>query len=326
MKTKNMGDLVVSEQGLGCMGMSFGYAPSNDAEATATIRRALHLGVTYFDTADMYGPHANEWLLGSALGADRDDVVVASKVGNEIVDGALTWRLNGRPDYIRASIDATLERLGTDHLDLYYLHRVDPEVEIEESFGALAELVAEGKVRALGLSEATESALRRAHTVFPVSAVQSEYSLLTRDVEGNGVLAATAELGAALVAYSPVGRGMLSGSWTPAERGGMDFRHIAPRFNDANLDHNLSLVKRVTEVADRIGATTSQVAIAWVLAQGEHVVALPGTKRVSYLESNVAASDVVFSSGVLAELSAAIDPDEVRGTRYPEREMAVVAV
>lgn len=324
MNKRTLGQVEVSEQGLGCMGMTFGYAPSGEDEAVATIRRAVEMGITYFDTADMYGPYTNETLLGKALGSDRDNVVVGSKVGNEVVDGQLTWQLNGRPEYIAASIDGTLQRLGTDHVDLYYLHRVDPQVPVEESVGAMAELVTAGKVRALGLSEVGADTLRRAHAVHPISAVQSEYSLVTRDVEELGVTQATQELGVGLVAYSPIGRGMLSGSWTVAERGERDFRHIAPRFNESNLQHNLSLVDRVTDIAGSMGVTTSQIAIAWVLAQGEHVVALPGTKRVRYLEENIAASEIELTPEQVASISSALDPAEVRGTRYPEREMPVV--
>lgn len=325
MKERQLGGLTVSEQGLGCMGMSFGYAPGEPDDAERTIRRALDLGVTYVDTADMYGPHTNEVLVGRAV-RGHEGVVIGSKVGNEIVDGQLTWKVNGRPEYIRASIDGSLARLGRERLDLYYLHRVDPAVPVEESIGVLSELVAEGKVGAIGISEAGADTIRRAHAVHPLAAVQSEYSLLTRDVETNGVLDVTRELGIGFVAYSPIGRGMLSGGWSLAERGAMDFRHIAPRFAEENLEHNLALVERVTAIAEQHGVSTSQVALAWVLSRGEHVVALPGTKRVPYLEANVAASDLVLPAATLEALGAAIGADEVRGTRYPEWDMPLLGV
>jgi aryl-alcohol dehydrogenase-like predicted oxidoreductase len=244
--------LDVPAQGLGCMGMTFGYGDADATEARATLDRALELGVTLLDTADMYGPYTNEELIGRAVAGRRDEVVLASKVGNEIgSDGQLTWRINGRPEYIRRSIEGTLRRLGTDHLDLYYLHRVDPDVPVEESFGALAELVQAGLVRHLGISEAGPATIRRAHAVHPLTAVQTEYSLFTRDVEVNGVLDTVRELGIGFVAYSPLGRGFLTGTIrdTSDIPEGIDFRRIAPRFKDENIRQNLSVVDRLSDLA-----------------------------------------------------------------------------
>lgn len=309
----------ISAQGLGCMGMSFGYGPVDEDEAFATLRRALDLGITYFDTADMYGPFTNEKLVGRAIGADRDSVVISSKLGAEITDGGqLTGQVNGRPEYLRKCIDGTLERLGTDHIDVYYLHRVDPEVPVEESVGALAELVDAGKVRGLGLSEASAESIRRAHAVHPLTAVQTEFSLFTRDVEANGVLAAVREAGIGFVAYSPLGRGMLSGRIT-SERDipEIDFRRIAPRFQGENLDRNLEVVRKIVQLAQEKGTTPAKLALAWVMAQGEDVIALPGTKRRVYLEENIAASEVRLTAEDLAALDAAAPAGVAVGERYP---------
>ncbi|MGA5797228.1 aldo/keto reductase [Streptomyces cellulosae] len=317
--------LDVPAQGLGCMGMTFGYGKADATEAVATIHRALELGVTLLDTADMYGPHTNEELIGRAVAGRRDDVVLASKVGNEIgPDGQLTWRVNGRPDYIRRSIEGTLRRLGTDHLDLYYLHRVDPDVPVEESFGALAELVEAGLVRHLGISEAGPATIRRAHAVHPLTAVQTEYSLFTRDVEVNGVLETVRELGIGFVAYSPLGRGFLTGTIrdTSDIPEGMDFRHIAPRFKDENIRRNLPVVDRLSDLAASAGTTVSRLALAWVLSRGEDVVAIPGTKRRAYLEENVAASEVRLSADVLAAIDSIAPYGITAGNRYPDGEMA----
>ncbi|MDO0937263.1 aldo/keto reductase [Streptomyces sp. DG2A-72] len=315
--------LTVSAQGLGCMGMTFAYGPVDDTESIRTVHRAIELGVTLFDTADMYGPYENERLLGRALKGRRDEVVVSSKVGNEIDDnGGFTGRVNGRPEYLRKSIDGTLDRLGVDHLDLYYLHRVDPDTPVEETTGALAELVAAGKVRHLGLSEASAETIRRAHAVHPVSAVQTEYSLFTRDVENDGVLKAVRELGIGFVAYSPLGRGFLSGRINSVDDlPEVDFRRIAPRFQGENFDRNLQVVRKVKELAAEKQITPSQLALAWVLAQGEDVVALPGTKRRTYLEENVAASAVALTARDLAALDAIAPHGITAGDRYPAEQM-----
>ncbi|MFC8147099.1 aldo/keto reductase [Streptomyces paradoxus] len=328
LKTRRLGTssaLDVSAQGLGCMGMTFGYGDADANEALATIDRALELGVTLLDTADMYGPHTNEELIGRAVAGRRDKVVIASKVGNEIGDdGQLTWRINGRPEYIRKSIEGTLRRLGTDHLDLYYLHRVDPDVPIEESFGALGELVEAGLVRHLGISEAAPGTIRRAHAVHPLTAVQTEYSLFTRDVEVNGVLDTVRELGIGFVAYSPLGRGFLTGTIrdTSDIPEGLDFRRIAPRFKDENIRQNLPVVDQLNDLAAAAGTTVSRLALAWVLSRGDDVVAIPGTKRRRYLEENVSASDVELSADVLAAIDTIAPYGVTAGNRYPDGEMA----
>jgi aryl-alcohol dehydrogenase-like predicted oxidoreductase len=327
MKQRTLGKpgLDVPAQGLGCMGMTFGYGDADATEAVATLHRALELGVTLLDTADMYGPHTNEELIGRAVAGRRDEVVLASKVGNEIgPDGQLTWRVNGRPDYIRRSIEGTLRRLGTDHLDLYYLHRVDPDVPVEESFGALAELVEAGLVRHLGISEAGPATIRRAHAVHPLTAVQTEYSLFTRDVEVNGVLETVRELGIGFVAYSPLGRGFLTGTirGTSDIPEGLDFRRIAPRFKDENIRRNLPVVDQLSDLAAAAGTTVGRLALAWVLSRGEDVVAIPGTKRRTYLEENVSATDVQLSGDVLAAIDSIAPYGITAGNRYPDGEMA----
>ncbi|MFB7513094.1 aldo/keto reductase [Streptomyces sp. NPDC056144] len=315
--------LQVPEQGLGCMGMTFGYGTADAAEARATIDRALELGVNLLDTADMYGPYSNEELIGRAVAGRRDQVVLASKVGNEVVDGQLTWRLNGRPDYIRRSVEGTLRRLGTDHLDLYYLHRVDPDVPVEESFGALAGLVEAGLVKHLGISEAGPATIRRAHAVHPLTAVQTEYSLFTRDVEVNGVLDTVRELGIGFVAYSPLGRGFLTGTirGTSDIPEGLDFRHIAPRFKEENIRQNLPVVDQLSDLAAAADTTVTRLALAWVLSRGEDVVAIPGTKRRTYLEENVSASELQLSADVLAAIDAIAPYGITAGNRYPDAEM-----
>jgi aryl-alcohol dehydrogenase-like predicted oxidoreductase len=317
--------LEVSAQGLGCMGMTFGYGSADPAEGVATIRRALELGVTLLDTADMYGPHTNEELIGRAVAGRRGEVALASKVGNEIgPDGQLTWRINGHPSYIRRSIEGTLRRLGTDYLDLYYLHRVDPDVPVEESFGALAELVQAGLVRHLGISEAAPATIRRAHAIHPLTAVQTEYSLFTRDVEVNGVLDTVRELGIGFVAYSPLGRGFLTGTirGTSDIPAGLDFRHFAPRFTDENIRQNLPVVDGLNQLADQAGTTISGLALAWVLSRGEDVVAIPGTKRRRYLEENVSAAGVRLSDDILAAVDRIAPYGITAGNRYPDGEMA----
>jgi aryl-alcohol dehydrogenase-like predicted oxidoreductase len=320
--------LDVPAQGLGCMGMTFGYGDADATEARATLDRALELGVTLLDSADMYGPYTNEELIGRAVAGRRDEVVLASKVGNEIgPDGQLTWRINGRPEYIRRSIEGTLRRLGTDHLDLYYLHRVDPDVPVEESFGALAELVQAGLVRHLGISEAGPATIRRAHAVHPLTAVQTEYSLFTRDVEVNGVLDTVRELGIGFVAYSPLGRGFLTGTIrdTSDIPEGIDFRRIAPRFKEENIRQNLSVVDQLSDLAAAADTTVTRLALAWVLSRGEDVVAIPGTKRRVYLEENVSAADLELSAGVLAAIDAIAPYGVTAGNRYPDAEMAALS-
>ena len=311
--------LVVSEQGLGCMGMSEFYGTTDAAEATATIHHALELGITLLDTADIYGPHTNEQLVGAAIADRRDAVVLATKFG--IVrdsDNPRARGVNGRPEYVLRACDASLRRLGTDYIDLYYQHRVDPDVPIEETVGAMGELVAAGKVRYLGLSEAGAQTIRRAHAVHPISAVQSEYSLWTRDPEDE-VLGVLRELGIGLVAYSPLGRGFLTGQITSVDDlESDDFRRGVPRFQGENLEHNLALVRRVTAIAREKGCTPAQLALAWVLAQGADVVPIPGTKRRSYLEQNVEASEVSLSDGDLTALDEAAPAGAARGARYAD--------
>lgn len=316
----------VSEQGLGCMGMTFAYGPADEQEALRTAHRALERGVTLLDTADFYGPHSNEEFVARVIAGRRDGVVVCSKVGNEVTeDGTITGRLNNRPDYIRTAVEGTLRRLGTDHLDLYYLHRVDPAVPVEESVGALAELVQAGKVRHLGVCEASAATIRRAHAVHPLAAVQTEYSLSTRDVEANGVLATVRELGIGFVGYSPLGRGLLTGRIRSLD--GLaehDFRRIAPRFQQGNLDQNLHVVERLQHLAASKGITAGQLALAWVLAQGDDVIAIPGTKRVSYLQENLAASDVTLSADDLRALDEIAPHGSTVGDRYPVGAMATL--
>ena len=317
--------LTVSALGLGCMGMSEFYgatsAPGSDQEreSVATIHRALDLGVTLLDTADIYGPHTNERLVGRAIAGRRDEVVLATKFG--VVrdpDAAGARRVDGRPEYVRAALDASLQRLGVDHVDLYYQHRVDPQVPVEETVGALAEAVAAGKIRHIGLSEAGADTIRRAHAVHPVTAVQTEYSLWTRDVE-DAVLPTLRELGIGLVPYSPLGRGMLTGSITAAtDLADDDFRRANPRFSSDAFDANRVLVERVQALAEDRGVTAAQLALAWVLAQGQDVVPIPRTRRVRYLEQNVAAADVRLTDEDLAALAAAVPPEAVAGDRYPD--------
>jgi aryl-alcohol dehydrogenase-like predicted oxidoreductase len=328
MKTRTLGrqGLEVSELGLGCMGMSEFYGPPDDEAGIATIRRALELGVTFLDTADMYGPFTNERLVGRALAGRRDDVQLATKFGN--VRGETGERLGIRGDaaYVRSACDASLERLGVETIDLYYQHRVDPGVPIEETVGAMAELVEAGKVRYLGLSEASAETIRRAHAVHPITALQSEYSLWSRDLEAE-ILPTLRELGIGLVAYSPLGRGFLTGAIRSrddlAAEG--DFRLVAaPRFEGENLERNLALVARLEELAAARGATPAQVALAWVLSRGDDVVPIPGTKRVEYLEQNVAAAEVELTPEELAGLDAAFPPGAAAGDRYTPEGMKAV--
>jgi aryl-alcohol dehydrogenase-like predicted oxidoreductase len=308
--------LEVSAQGLGCMGMSQVYGPADETESLATIDRALELGVTFLDTADVYGLGHNEELVGRAIAGRRDGVVLATKFGIvRRADDNNFRAINGRPDYLRGACDASLQRLGVDHIDLYYQHRADPNVPIEETVGAMAELVAAGKVRHLGLSEAAGDTIRRAHAVHPISALQSEWSLWSRDIEEDALPAAR-ELGVGIVPYSPLGRGMLTGQIRSADdlsRG--DFRRGTPRFDGENFSHNLEVVERVRTIATEKGVTPGQLALAWVQAQGDHVVPIPGTKRRTYLEENVAALDVQLNPDDLAELEAVASTNAVAGSR-----------
>jgi aryl-alcohol dehydrogenase-like predicted oxidoreductase len=320
----------VSAIGLGCMGMSFAYGGGDDAESTRTLHRALDLGVNHLDTADMYGRGANEELLGPVVRARRDEVFLATKFGNRTsgegfggtgtpgayVDSSAAWA--------HEACDASLRRLGVDTIDLYYLHRRNPDTPIEETVGAMAELVQAGKVRLIGLSEVSPATLRAAHAVHPIAAVQLEYSLFSRDVEGE-MLDTCRELGVALVAYSPVGRGLLTGAITSREQlAADDWRRGAPRFAEANLDANLALVDEVRAVAAELGATPAQTALAWLLAQGEDILPIPGTKRVRWLEENAAAADLKLGPEQLTRLSAAVPPGAVAGERYPEAAMRFV--
>jgi aryl-alcohol dehydrogenase-like predicted oxidoreductase len=316
--------LRVSALGLGCMGMSQSYGPADDQESVATIHRALDLGVSFLDTADMYGPFTNERLVGRAIAGRRDEVVLATKFGNQRRPDGSFVRVNGRPEYVHSACDASLERLGVDHVDLYYQHRVDPSVPVEETWGAMKELVEAGKVRHLGISEAAPATIRRANAVHPVAALQSEYSLFTRDPEGE-VLATVRELGIGFVAYSPLGRGFLSGRLTgssPGEFADDDFRRGHPRFEGENFARNLQLVERVRRLAGEKGATPAQLAIAWVLAQGDDVVPIPGTKRRRYLEENLAALRVRLDPGDLAAIDDVAPRDAVAGDRYTPTMMA----
>ena len=310
--------LTVSALGLGCMGMSEFYGTGDEGEAIATIHRALDLGVTFLDTADMYGPFTNEQLVGKAIAGRRDEVQLATKFGNERRPDGTRVGINGRPEYVRAACDASLQRLGVDHLDLYYQHRVDQTVPIEDTVGAMRELVEAGKVRHLGLSEASAETIRRAHAVHPITALQSEYSLFTRDLEDE-ILPTLRELGIGLVPYSPLGRGILTGAITSEESlAEDDSRRTAyfPRLNGEGLRANLRLVDAVRALADAHGCTPGQLALAWVLAQGQDVVPIPGTKRVTYLEENVGAADVALSDADLAALEQAVPRGAVVGERY----------
>jgi aryl-alcohol dehydrogenase-like predicted oxidoreductase len=319
------GGLEVSELGLGCMGMSEFYGETDDDTSTKTIHRALDLGVTLLDTADMYGPFTNERLVGKAIAGRRDEVVLATKFGNVRREDGSRGGVDGRPEYVRQAVDASLERLGVDHIDLYYQHRVDRQTPVEDTWGALSELVAAGKVRHLGISEAAPGTIRRAHAVHPVTAVQTEWSLWTRDVEDDGVLATVRELGIGFVAYSPLGRGFLSGRIRSVDDlAADDFRRVNPRFQGDNLDKNLELVDEVTALAAEKGITPGQLAIAWVLAQGDDVVPIPGTKRVAYLEENLGAAEVNLTADDLRRIDEVAPRGVAVGDRYAD--MSVVRV
>jgi aryl-alcohol dehydrogenase-like predicted oxidoreductase len=300
------------------MGMSEFYGARDEQEALATLRRALELGVTFLDTADMYGPFTNEKLVGRAIEGHRGDVVLATKFGNVRGEEGERLGIRGDADYVRQACDASLERLGVDHIDVYYQHRVDQNTPIEETVGAMAELVEAGKVRHLGLSEASAETIRRAHAVHPITALQSEYSLWTRDPEDE-IFPTVRELGIGFVAYSPLGRGFLSGRIQSVEDlDPDDFRRSNPRFQGENFGRNLELVDRVGEIAAEKGITPSQLALAWVLAQGEDIVPIPGTKRVRYLEENAAAADIEFGEDGLARIEAAFPRGATAGERYPD--------
>lgn len=328
MKTRKLGSqgLEASAQGLGCMGMSAFYGDRDDDESTKTIHRALELGVTLLDSAEMYGPYLNEELIGKALqGRDRASYAIATKFGikRDMEADPPTMSNDGTPENVRSSIEGSLKRLEMDHVDLYYLHRVDPGVPIEETFGALGELVTEGKVRYLGISEAAPDTIRKAHETAPLSAVQTEYSLWTRDPETNGVLDTCRELGIAFVAYSPLGRGFLSGKIRDiSSLDSDDYRRFNPRFKGDNLDSNIAIVEALDEMADSRGVTAAQLALAWVHSRGEDVFPIPGTKRRTYLEENVAAFDIGLGEDELAALESAAD--DVAGDRYDESGMASV--
>jgi aryl-alcohol dehydrogenase-like predicted oxidoreductase len=319
----------VSAIGLGCMGMSAFYGATDEGESLQTIHRSLDLGCNFLDTSDMYGPHTNERLVGRAIKERRDEVFLATKFGIRLEQGddgkggrALIRTIDGSPDYVRSACEGSLQRLGVEHIDLYYQHRVDPNTPIEDTVGAMAELVAAGKVRYLGLSEASAETIRRAHAVHPITAVQTEYSLWTREVEET-ILPALQELGIALVAYSPLGRGFLSGRFSsPDELDEGDFRRSGPRFTGDNLKHNTDLVQRVRELAQEKAITPGQLALAWVLHRGEHIVPIPGTKRVSYLEENLAAADIHLSDGEVKRISEAVPM--AAGARYDEAGMRSV--
>jgi len=320
MKQHKLGGqgLIVSTLGLGCMGMSEFYGPGDETESIATIHRAIELGINFLDTADMYGPFKNEVLVGNAIHDRRDRVVLATKFGNvRTPDGG--WAgVNGRPDYVRQSCNASLKRLGIDHIDLYYQHRVDANVPIEDTVGAMSELVRQGKVRYLGLSEAAPATIRRAHAVHPITALQTEYSLWSREPEDE-ILATVRQLGIGFVAYSPLGRGFLTGRFQrPEDIPEGDFRRRAPRFQGENFYKNLELINRVKEIAAKRKITPAQLALAWLLAQGDDIVPIPGTKRRKYLEENTAAVDIQLDQSDLKLIAEASPPGATAGQRYPD--------
>jgi aryl-alcohol dehydrogenase-like predicted oxidoreductase len=327
MEKRRLGDLEVSALGLGCMGMSAFYGSTDEPEAISTIQRALELGINFLDTAQLYGPMTNEELVGRAVASRRDEYVIATKFARRI-DGATpgdistVGPLDGSAEHVRSSIEGSLRRLGTDHVDLLYQHRVDPNVPIEETVGAMGELVGQGKVLHIGLSEAAPQTIRRAHAVHPITAVQTEYSLWTRDPEAE-VLPTCRELGIGFVPYSPLGRGFLSGRFTsPDELDEGDFRRYGPRFTGENLEANRKLAAKVAEIATEKGITAAQLALAWVLAQGDDLVPIPGTKRRTYLEQNAAAVEVELTEADLARIDAELP--EVAGERYDETGMASI--
>ena len=321
MKRRTLGPqgLAVSEIGLGCMGMSEFYGPTSEAESIATIHRALDLGIDFLDTADAYGPFTNERLVGRAVRDRRNEVIIATKFASVRNERGERLGIRGDPAYVRQACDASLQRLGVDHIDLYYQHRVDPKVPIEETVGAMAELVSEGKVRYLGLSEAAPGTIRRAHATHPISALQTEYSLWTRDVEQNDVLATVRELRIGFVAYSPLGRGFLTGRFrTLEDLPPNDFRRANPRFQGENFQRNLDLVHAVERLANDKGVTPGQIALAWVLSRGDDIVPIPGTKRVRFLEENAAASEIELSHDDLERLDDVFPVGAAAGMRYAD--------
>jgi aryl-alcohol dehydrogenase-like predicted oxidoreductase len=327
MNRRNLGSegLVVPALGLGCMGMSEFYGTGDEDESIATIHRAIELGIDFLDTADMYGPFTNERLVGKAIQGRRDEVVLATKFGNERREDGSRVGINGRPEYVRRACDASLQRLGVDTIDLYYQHRVDPEVPIEDTVGAMKELVEAGKVRYLGLSEAAPETIRRAHAVHPISALQSEYSLFTREPEDE-VLPTLRELGIGFVAYSPLGRGFLTGAWKSMDDLPEDDTRAGrfPRFSEENFRQNLELAERVRKIAAEKGATPGQLALAWLLARGDDIVPIPGTKRRKYLEENAGAVDITLTREDLRRIEEAIPRGSAAGERYSEQMMSTV--
>lgn len=324
MKTRTLGKNGprISAIGLGCMGMSAFYGAHDDSESLATLHYALDRGLNFLDTADMYGPHTNEILVGRAIQGRRDEVFLATKFGIQLDPNHPQVRgVNGRPEYVHASCDASLKRLGVDHIDLYYQHRIDPNVPVEETVGAMAELVKAGKVRYLGLSEASAQTLERAHQVHPITALQSEYSLWTRDPE-NSVLATCQRLGVGFVPYSPLGRGFLTGAIkSPEDFDADDFRRDNPRFQGDNFARNLHLVEQVRTLAQDKGCSPAQLALAWVLARGEYLIPIPGTRRIKNLDENLGALDVILTDSELAAIEAVFPSDAISGTRYAESVM-----